>query len=218
MKYSKHSTYYNKDNEEVPSVTTILKILNKPSLPKWANIMGFKHKNIDDILEKSSEIGTTVHKMIESYFNNKYFILIPTRHMGRDLAMSYLNSFFQWKQKHSIEPIFTEHHTSSDKFGGTIDFYGNVDGKKTILDFKTSKTFYATMFLQLGAYCIMLEEQGYEVEQLAIIVVRNYTFKEKFITREQVEPYMKVFRILVDLFHEWYELNEQEGWGNILGN
>ena len=29
-KYSEHSTYFNKEKVEVPSVTTIMKVLNKP--------------------------------------------------------------------------------------------------------------------------------------------------------------------------------------------
>ena len=41
-KFSAHNVYCNKDDKEVPSVTTILKIINKPSLMYWANGMGFR--------------------------------------------------------------------------------------------------------------------------------------------------------------------------------
>ena len=34
-KFSDHSTYVNNDKIEVPSATTILKILNKPFCYKW---------------------------------------------------------------------------------------------------------------------------------------------------------------------------------------
>ena len=34
-KFSDHSTYLNNDEIEVPSVTTIIKILNKPFIAKW---------------------------------------------------------------------------------------------------------------------------------------------------------------------------------------
>ena len=37
-----HRKYFNKDGKEVPSCTTIIKMLNKPELVKWANYMGFK--------------------------------------------------------------------------------------------------------------------------------------------------------------------------------
>ena len=39
-----HEEYINRDGVEVPSVTTILKLLNKPTLQKWANYLGFKDK------------------------------------------------------------------------------------------------------------------------------------------------------------------------------
>jgi hypothetical protein len=216
MKYSAHSTYFNKEKIEVPSVTTVLKILNKPFLQKWANIMGFKRKNIDDILENSAIIGTMVHQIIEAYLMKKHYIFIPTRKHSREIAMSYLNSFIEWKTTHNVEPIFMEKKFSSEKFGGTVDFYGIVDGKHTILDFKTSKKPYSSMFLQLAAYCIMLEENDYKVEQLAIIIVNEHGYNEKFIQREQLEPYMRVFRSLAQVFHDWYSLNIEDGWGDIL--
>jgi len=216
MKYSAHSTYYNKEGEEVPSVTTVLKILNKPFLQKWANIMGFKRQKIEDILEKSSIIGTMVHKLIEAYLMEKMYVFIPARHHTRTLAMTYMNTFINWKHTHVLKPEFMEKSHSSDKFGGTIDFYGVVDGLHTILDFKTSKKFYATMFLQLAAYCIMLEEHGKKVEQAAIIIINEGGYNEKFITREELEPYIQTFKKLVDFFHVWYNLNIDEGWGDIL--
>lgn len=216
MKYSAHSTYFNDESVEVPSVTTILKILNKPFLQKWANIMGFKRQKIEDILEKSSIIGTMVHKIIEAYLMNKQYVHIPLKHQTRELAMCYLNSFIEWKQTHNVEPEFMEKKLSSKKFGGTVDYYGMVDGKHTILDFKTSKKPYSSMFLQLAAYCIMLEEQGYKVEQAAIIIVNDSGYNEKFISREDLEEYITVFVQIVEVFHLWYEINLKNGWGNIL--
>jgi hypothetical protein len=129
----------------------------------------------------------------------------------------YLNSFFDWLKKHKeIKPIFMEKKLISERYGGTVDFYGMVDGKATILDFKTSKTFYSSMFLQLAAYCIMLEEQGYPVEQVGIIIINNKGYDEKFISREILEKYIRVYKLLVELFHGWYDLNIDQGWGDIL--
>lgn len=216
MKYGTHTTYCNDKNEEVPSVTTIIKILNKPSLAKWANIMGFRGQKIEDLLEKSSNIGTQVHKIIESYLMNRYYIFISTHDVSKFTIMSYLNSFLEWKKAHEVSPIFMERKLSTEKFGGTVDFYGIVDNKKTILDFKTSKKVYSTMFLQLGAYCIMLEEKGYEVDQAAIIIVNKDGYNEKFISRKDLQRYMDIFKILVELFHAWYNINISDGWGDIL--
>lgn len=216
MKYSKHSTYINTDGTEVPSATTILHILNKPFLVTWANSMGFRRKNVKEILEESSLTGTMVHKIIEAYLMKKMMVFIPVKHVTKELIYRYLDHFFEWKKRHEIEPIFMEKKLVSTRFGGTVDFYGKVDGKYTILDFKTSKRAYSSMFLQLAGYCYMLEQQGLQVDQVAIINVNIDKYKERFISREDLEPYIETFTILVELFHKWHDLNASDGWGSIL--
>lgn len=218
MKYTKtHTIYYNTLGVEVPSVTTVLKILNKPFLTKWANIMGFKRKNIDDILNETSRIGTMVHSIMQSYLMKYYYIWMGDPY-DKMLVMSYLNSFIKWEKDHYLEPIFMEKQFILEDIAGTCDFYGSVDGFKTILDFKTSKKFYSTMFLQLAAYCIMLEERGYIVEQACIVLLNEDKCTSKIITREELEIYIIVFRKLLSLFHDWFNLNNDLGWGDILGN
>jgi CRISPR/Cas system-associated exonuclease Cas4 (RecB family) len=217
MKYSSsHTEYFNKIGLEIPSATTILKILNKPSLIKWANYMGFKHQSVDDILETTSIIGSTVHMLVYSYLLEKQFILIESRHCTKNLLKMYFNSFLNWKKENNIIPEFMEKKMSSTKFGGTIDFYGIINGKKTILDFKTSKKIHSSMFLQLAAYCIMLEENNYEVEQVGILTINENKTTEKFITREELQKYIDTFKVLVDLFHLWFNINEKDNWGSIL--
>jgi hypothetical protein len=217
LKYTTtHTEYFNEDKIEVPSVTTIIKILNKPSLAKWANYMGFKRQNLDDVLDKASNIGTNVHLAIYSFMMNKYYIFIEDQYCTKYILMKYMNSFLEWKQTHNMTPIYMEKHLTTKELGGTLDFYGIVDNKKTILDFKTSKRPYSTMFLQLAAYCIMLEEIGKEVEQVGIIIINENGYNEKFIPRKKLDRYISSFRKLVSLFHEWYDLNIEDGWGSII--
>lgn len=217
MKYnSSHTQYFDKNGIELPSVTTILKILNKPSLVKWANFLGFKRQRVDDILAKTSEIGVMVHDLVESYLLDHYFIFVPSIHCTKSLLYMYLNTIIEWRRTHNIQVEFIEKRFCSEKFAGTIDFYGLVDGKWTIFDFKTSKKPYSSMFLQLAAYCIMIEEKGYKVDQVGIIILNPDGFNEKIITRDELDDYIRVFKILVELFHEWFEINIKKGWGNIL--
>lgn len=217
MKYSNHSVYINNENEEVPSVTTILKILNKPFLSKWANILGFKREKIEDVLEKSSILGTQVHKIIECYLLKKYYIYADIEDkITKNDIIKHFNCFVNWTKNHNIDPIFMEKKFCSKLFGGTVDFYGNVDGKLTILDFKTSKKLYPTMFLQLGAYTYMLEEKGYVVEKVAIVIVNSDKCFHKEIEREKIQKYIDVFLMLANLFHAWYVLNITDGWGDII--
>ena len=214
MKYSSHNTYTNSSEIEVPSVTTILKIINKPFLAKWANIMGFKRRKIEDILEESSFIGTFVHTAIECHMLGKQMQMILPR-AGKTIIYEHLNAYFEWRKEHEIEPEFMEKSLTTSTFGGTVDFYGTYDGKKTIIDFKTSKKFYSTMFLQLGAYVHMIEEQGDTVEQVAIVRINANKHKVKILTREEIEPYRLIFLKLAEVFHLLFDLSEAEGWTDL---
>lgn len=216
MKYSAHAEYINDNDIEVPSATTILKILNKPSLVRWANYLGFKRKDVKQVLEESSFLGTTMHQIIYAYLTKKYLILINGRQYYKDIISICMNNFLEWNKTHKIEPIFMEEKFVNDKFGGTTDFYGLVDNKKTILDFKTSKKPYASMFLQLAAYCMLLEEKNYEVAQVGIIIVNEKGYNEKFIQRKDLDKYIELFKILVEVFYKWYNINIDDNWGNII--
>lgn len=212
-KYSNHSIYKNKDGIEVPSVTTIVKLLNKPALQKWANYLGFKRQKVDDVLNEKAELGTMFHEAVECCLMGYYYIPIAEEYMINTMKV-YLGHFLDFKRQHIIEPEFMEKHMTSTNFGGTCDFYGNYDGKKTIIDFKTSKQPYSSMFLQLAAYVIMIEDMGKEVEQVMILCC-NTKVTTKILSRKELNPYIETFRLLADLFNKWYDLNIIDGWGNI---
>ena len=50
-----------------------------------------------------------------------------------------LKSFKSFLDSHNLNPIWGERSFSIDSYGGTIDLYCELEGKKTIIDFKTSK-------------------------------------------------------------------------------
>lgn len=217
MKYSvSHTAYFNKESIEVPSATTILKILNKPGLVKWANYLGFKHLDVDSVVNESAELGTLIHDLINSILSKNLIIFVPTEKYPAWLVYSYLNTFKIWLNTNSVEPIILEKSFSSDRFGGTVDFYGKINGKYTILDFKTSKKIHITMFVQLALYCILLEEHGYEVEQVGILLVNNKSGGEKFISRQELEPYIEFAKGLVEVFHSYYNLNDKYKWNEFI--
>lgn len=216
MKYSAHNQYLNQYGVEVPSVTTILHILHKPALVKWANIMGFKRTKTEDILERASRIGTQAHNCIEKYFRKEKYKLPEGNDDIRDTLLLRINGFISWiKTLGTIKPTFLESSVVTDLYGGTIDFYGEVNGLMTVLDFKTSSNIYASMFLQLGAYVNILEEQGYTVDMVGIVHVTEKGTNVRYMSREQIQKYINCFLELVTLFHSWYNINMEDDWGNI---
>ena len=60
----------------------------------------------------------------------------------------------------------------------------------------------------------LLEEKGYEVEQVAILRVRDGEYDIKIIQREQMNEYIEIFNKLTELFYLVYELNND--WGDLL--
>jgi len=217
LKYTEtHKAYYNDRGVEIPSATTILKILNKPALVKWANYLGFKRQNVDDVLEETSKLGSLIHLLIEGIISKKYILFIPIDNIDRATVFKYLNNFFTWFNNNDIEPIFQEKEFVSELFGGTVDFYGKVNGKYTIVDFKTSKQIRLTMFIQLALYTILLELRGYTVEQVGIVLANDKNNATKFIDRNSLEPYIKFAYKIVDFYHSYYNLNEQTEWSEYI--
>lgn len=216
-KYSEnHTLYYNDKGEEVPSATTLLKIINKPSLSNWANMLGFKRLRVSDVLNERSEFGTLIHEIISAYIKGNYYIYCNDKDIPKEEIYGALNNFLKWYNNNTIECIFSEESFSSDLFGGTIDFYGKVNGLHTIVDFKTSKQIRFTMFIQLALYTKLLEEKGYKVEQVGIVLCNERVHDTKFISREELNPYIDLANTLIDIFHKYYNLNEKDRWGENL--
>lgn len=224
-KYSKsHKTYINSEGKEVPSITTILSILNKPSLQAWANAMGFRRIKTEDILKEASTIGTLTHECIETYLrryklNEDVKFTVPEESLCyRETIMKRMDGFIKWeKTQSSLVPELLEHELIDDTFAGTVDFYGEVGGQQCVLDFKTSKRVYGSMFLQMGGYIYILEKQGKRVDGAGILHIAEKGTKLHFKTREEMQPYVETFIVLASLFHSWYDLHEKDGWGSILG-
>ena len=137
-------------------------------------------------------------------------IYIPQENIRSSVVYSYINRFRIWYDTNDVRPILLEKSISSDEFGGTIDFYGEINGEYTLLDFKTSKKIRLTMFIQLALYVILLEELGYKIDRVGILLVNPKFKDEKYITREKFEKYVKFARGLVNLFWSYFEINEDD--------
>lgn len=59
-----HTVYKTADGKRVPSVTTILGILNKPALLDWAWRMGCEGQDYKAVRDNAGDIGTLAHYLI----------------------------------------------------------------------------------------------------------------------------------------------------------
>ena len=96
------------------------------------------------------------------------------------------------------------------RYGGTIDCYCMLDGKPTLLDFKTGRSVYDEYFVQLAAYAELLRENGHEVDQVRILRVgRDETegFEERSVP--DTRKYFEIFKNLLNIYYLKRELKWQ---------
>ena len=146
---------YEFNGNTVPRVTEIVgKMIEEPSIAKWANSLGFKHQNYKITMRRYAEFGSLVHHGIEMFLNGKG---IPI-----ETPLIPMQAFVLWweeMQKLGVQVIGTEQSLICELYGGTYDFMANIGGKIYLIDFKTSNNITYKYWLQLAAYAKILREQ-----------------------------------------------------------
>lgn len=206
-----HIRYKTSDGKVVPGATTITGLLNKPYLIRWANQLGLEGIDSSTYTDEAAKTGTLAHAMIQADLQGVEIDKDQFSKIQIDLAENAVLSFFEWKKRHTLEDIYCEMPMVSDKmlYGGTIDCYCKLDGKPTLLDFKTGKAIYEEYFVQTSAYAELLRENGFPVEEVRILRVgRDATegFEERSI--KDTRLWFRIFQNLLDTYYTKKEL----GW------
>lgn len=160
--------------QQVPSVTTILSVLDKPALPRWAALetatyavenmeswKGLPPRDAVDLLKKApwsksksaADAGTDAHSVFEAML------------LGRDLPPIATDLFAPLHGKaidnvramvDAIKPVPVAVEAlawnADYEYAGTFDALLLVEGVLTLVDLKTSKDVYPDYALQLAAY------------------------------------------------------------------
>lgn len=170
-KANAHQKYYTRAGVLVPGVTTVLSVLAKPALIPWANKLGLQGIEVGKFVDSLGDVGTLCHSIIECYLKKEVVDYSDYTPNQRILAENASRKFFEWEQKNDFQILQSELQLVSEKyfFGGTVDIYCIFNGKKTLIDIKTSKATYPEHFTQVAAYKILLEENGYPVEDAKIL-------------------------------------------------
>ena len=205
-----HVRYKTTNGKIVPGATTITGLLNKPFLIRWANQLGLEGIDSSTYTDEAAKVGTLAHAMIQADLQGTEIDRAQFSPIQVDLAENAVLSWYEWKKGHQIEPIFCETPIVSDalRYGGTVDCYCVLDGKRVLLDFKTGKAIYEEHLLQLAAYADLLREAGYPVEECRILRVgRDATegFEERSIS--DTRKWSQIFHHLLDIYYLKKELN-----------
>lgn len=203
------SHIYEQDNLNFPSVTTVLQILGSKKLLKWANYQGFKHIDIDRVLEQTSEFGTIAHSVVQGIVDKDNAEVLQPKDALMALDLDNLaKKFSKLLSNHEWKTIYTEHTLISRDLGyaGTLDWLCELDGKKTLIDFKTSKMVKTNHILQLGGYDNLLKNvENIDVEQHGIILISADKCKLHIIDEEEIKTAKEAFNILYEFYKLWGE-------------
>lgn len=196
------------------SVTTVLKVLDKPALLFWSNreiyraamvnpgiseeeAMLAPHKTSD----KAKTRGTTVHSLVENYKHGKDYL-----ENVDEFFKPYAQAFHDFVEDHKLQVIENERSVISKKYGyaGTLDMLARIgdSDKVYIFDIKTGKDIYDEAFLQMSAYKQALEEVGVKVDGIGVILLKTGkdgkpTGTYKFETGEDCFP---IFKACLDIW------------------
>ena len=222
---------YKINGEYAYGVTTALSVISKPQLIWWAATMASDHfkenivpgEPLDELQiqelcdgarkahnqkkDKAADAGTYIHNFIESFVLGEN----PARPINESLNR-VIDDFMEWWNKTNIEVISPEQVFCSPTLGlaGTADLVCKVDGKLTIMDWKTGSGIYPEMFLQLAAYALMWEEEHPDqpIEQLYIV---NASVKNMFQTMasDEVAFYKKGYLQALDLYKTTKQMEEK---------
>lgn len=131
------------------------------------------------VTRKANDIGSKAHSWISDYIKHKIAnggLIRDQKKLKEDLpdekeAKNAIRAFLKWEKDNDVEWIVSEQLVASDKhlFAGTLDALGNVNGKLTLIDFKTSSMISEDYYLQTAGYQIALEEMEVYPEQRMIL-------------------------------------------------
>lgn len=131
----------------IPSVTEILGFVDNQGLIDWANAIGRRGKDNKEVAAKAARYGTATHAAIENYLkgSNESFL-------DNSAFQAFLLWWKQLNEHHSVTILGQEEPLVCECFAGTYDMLIDIDGKKFLVDFKTSNHVTYKYFMQLAAY------------------------------------------------------------------
>jgi hypothetical protein len=165
-----------------PSVTDLLKLLDKPALLSWANKKGLEGIDISKERSKWLNAGTSIHSQIENYIKNGDPFI-------SEIDQSYFDCFIFDK-----EILGLECKIETEWFTGRYDIKVKWMDKVYIMDFKNkSKKIYFENKLQLIAYAMAEPCDCFAIVSVPSFTVMNFNVKDR-------KPYEEILKNLSNIY------------------
>ena len=200
----------------VPGVTTILNELPSPWLVGWANRLGLEGIDQRKYTDAAARVGTLAHDLVERQLDGNEYSLREWSEDEQERATYSVNAFLAWRKGKELQPILVEKPLVSRtlKYGGKLDYYGYIDGLRTLLDFKTSTKIGLDHRCQVTAYDNLLIENGYEPPEQRILLRLGRNEELLIAEQENLKPermprYWQIFLNCLSTYYIKKELKEQ---------
>lgn len=150
LQFDQAQHQYTLDGRRLPSVTEVL-----------APITAHEYRGVDrETMDRAALLGKAVHKLIE---------LDIVRTLDEDALDDALRPYLaQWRQfrdQSGFHAHFSEERMYSSKYGyaGTMDLFGTLNRKFTLIDLKRTASVPRTAGPQTAAYVQMIRENSFDL-------------------------------------------------------
>jgi hypothetical protein len=218
------------------SVTTILGSLEKHGLVEWGVrcCADYVEKGLNDLFAGSSfsvdaiykivaasrqahnvvrqeaaDIGTLAHDWLETHWKSVLGQAEPPVLPAEDGPVrNCIIAAQKWMKEHTFQPLYVERpfYSRKHKFTGKEDLAALVDGRLSIVDYKSSPKLYPEVRWQMAAYgCMYEEEFGQPIVDRWAVRLGKYDgeFEPKKFGQDSfardVESFLSVLRVYEDL-------------------
>lgn len=206
---------------EVASWTKVLDQLDKSSaLLPWAvncaltyieqnaetaktdlsGVLSMAKKEWRSIKDEACDIGSEVHGIIDRYIKSG---LDTIGELRPEVENAFL-AFLDWEKTSGVEWVENECRVYNSKvhIAGTFDAIGIIKGKRTLIDFKSSKGFYSAYELQLAGYMSgLMEYDNILPETAGILRLDKVTGIPEWKEYPNVNDKIKVVEKLAEVYY-----------------
>ena len=155
--------YKTADGKQVPGVTTVIsRFKDSGGLIHWAWNLGMEGKDYRDVRDSAADAGTLAHKMVQLHVigGNYEDALRGYENDVIEPALAAFGAYRTWEAQSKLQILHTEVPMVSERhrFGGRLDAIGFVEGKRSLVDWKTANSTYPDHLIQMAAYKELWEE------------------------------------------------------------
>ena len=203
------SRHYVVNEENLPSVTTILKATEseekKAKLAEWKQRVGYKQAEI--ISREATSRGSSMHDYLEKFLLGKLNMdLLGDNALEKMMADQIIENGLRNKLNEIWGCEATLYYPG--KYAGAADCIGVYENKETIIDFKQSnkpkkEEWISEYFLQLSAYSLAHDKvYGSNISQgVVLLCTKDNIFQRFIIDADILKNYQDQFLKKVEQFY-----------------